>query len=280
MEVGQKDLKAEKYYPATLGGEKRVYHDFDQRITVLQALHAITVNSAFQHKLDGKVGQIKENCFADFVILGQDPFLLEKEGKLTNIATIPVIATIVGNEVVFGFLPETKAGNFLGTVESSYFNDNSVNSGSAIFSIKEQKLNVNDENFIKKQVKDAYFGTVSFMADIAKPNQIGVFTVQIMGNNLPISKLHIENFVSFDKKYPFTLVEQANINQEGLFWLTDRTLETPLLKDTILKAGTAYYINFTVQDNGVFDIMKEDKKIKNTMYIYSEALPQLPKVLE
>ena len=123
---GIKEFGKTKWYPATAEDSKKnkltEFHDFDQRITVLQALHSVITNGAYQHKLEDKVGQIKEGLLADFVILGQDPYQLEKEGKQSAIANIPVITTIVGNEVVFGFLPNTKAGDFINIVESSFYN--------------------------------------------------------------------------------------------------------------------------------------------------------------
>lgn len=274
--AGIKRLGVEKEYPATFGGKNQIYHDFDQRITVLQALHAITVNSAFQHKLDDKVGQIKEGLFADFVILGQDPFQLEKEGKLSDIANIPVLTTIVGNEVVFGFLPGTQAGDFVGDVEPSYYNDNSDKSDSALSNIKEEPLQSTDEEAIKDKAGKGYFGSVNFTAEIKKAKQVGVFTTQIMGNDLPLGKLHVEKFVDQTKKLPFTLVDKVDTTKEGLFWVTDRGLETLLTKDSVLKAGTAYYVHFTVQDNGQFDTDKTDKKIKDPTFIYADALPKAP----
>ncbi len=274
--AGIKELGVEKEYPATVDGAKVPYHDFDQRITVLQALHAITVNSAFQHKLDDKVGQIKEGLFADFVILGQDPFALEKAGNLPAIANIPVVATVVGNEVVFGFLPGTEAGDFVGDVEPSYFNDNSDRSQSALSNIEEQPLAQADEEAIKDKAGAGYFGSVNFTADIASSGNVGVFAIQIMGNNLPVSGLHVEKFIDATNVLKFKFVDKADITKEGLFWVTDRELETPLTKDTVLKAGTAYYVNFTVQDGGQFDTDKTEKKIKDPTFVYADALPQTP----
>ncbi|MGH7859054.1 MAG: amidohydrolase, partial [Candidatus Binatia bacterium] len=67
-----------------------------QRIEVLQALRAVTIDAAWQMFLDGDRGSIEPGKLADFVILGADP--LESP---ETIRRIPVLETIVGGRTIY-----------------------------------------------------------------------------------------------------------------------------------------------------------------------------------
>lgn len=64
----------------------------DERISVAQALHAITVGASYTLKLDHLVGSIEVGKFADFAVLGQDPLAIEPAG----LKDVPVLGTVRG----------------------------------------------------------------------------------------------------------------------------------------------------------------------------------------
>jgi hypothetical protein len=65
----------------------------DERITVEQAVHAVTLGAAYQLRMDDVVGSITVGKFADLVALDADPFLVERADDIRDIA---VIGTVVG----------------------------------------------------------------------------------------------------------------------------------------------------------------------------------------
>lgn len=68
----------------------------DQRVSVLDALRATTIEAAHQHFLEDKIGSIEAGKFADLVILEQDPRVFP-----TRLHQIEVLETIVGGRTVY-----------------------------------------------------------------------------------------------------------------------------------------------------------------------------------
>ncbi len=66
-----------------------------ERITPLQALHAVTLGPAYTLKLDHLVGSIDVGKFADFAVLDDNPLKVAPE----TIKDIPVHATVLGGRV-------------------------------------------------------------------------------------------------------------------------------------------------------------------------------------
>jgi predicted amidohydrolase YtcJ len=64
----------------------------DERITVRQALHAITLGAAYTLKLDHLIGSIDVGKFADFAVLDADPL----EGAAMALKDIGVAGTVLG----------------------------------------------------------------------------------------------------------------------------------------------------------------------------------------
>ena len=69
----------------------------DEKISVLEALKAITVYGAYQYHEETEKGTIAPGKMADFVILDKDPLKAEKD----QLADIRVLQTIKENQVVF-----------------------------------------------------------------------------------------------------------------------------------------------------------------------------------
>ena len=70
----------------------------DHRVSVREALEFFTVNGAYQSFEEGTKGSFSPGKVADCVILERDPASVPVE----DIASIPVIATVVGGKVVHG----------------------------------------------------------------------------------------------------------------------------------------------------------------------------------
>ncbi len=69
----------------------------DQRATVMEALHAITLGAAFQYFEEDSKGSITPGKRADFVILAQDP----REVEPGDLAEIAIVETIARGESVY-----------------------------------------------------------------------------------------------------------------------------------------------------------------------------------
>lgn len=66
-----------------------------QRISVDEALYAITLGAAQTLKMDGEIGSIQTGKRADFAILGDDPTAV----SATALKDVPVLGTVFGGEV-------------------------------------------------------------------------------------------------------------------------------------------------------------------------------------
>lgn len=63
-----------------------------QRITVAEALHAITLGAAYTLHLDGEIGSIEAGKRADFAVLGADPTAVDP----ASLKDVPVLGTVLG----------------------------------------------------------------------------------------------------------------------------------------------------------------------------------------
>lgn len=68
----------------------------EQKITLDQALYAITMGGATLLNMAGEVGSIEPGKRADFVALGADPYALPADMRLKD---VPVVATMVGGRL-------------------------------------------------------------------------------------------------------------------------------------------------------------------------------------
>ena len=65
-------------------------------LSVYEALEALTVNAAWQIKMDKKIGSIKEGKYADLIILDTNPL----ESNTEDLKNIKVLKTFVnGNQI-------------------------------------------------------------------------------------------------------------------------------------------------------------------------------------
>ena len=82
--VNQKTASGNDYVPS-------------EALTPMQAIRAFTLHSAYATFEEGWKGSITPGKVADFVVLGEDPTVVDPE----RIAEIPVQGTVIGGEVVF-----------------------------------------------------------------------------------------------------------------------------------------------------------------------------------
>ncbi|TDE16071.1 amidohydrolase [Jiangella asiatica] len=72
----------------------------DEAITVAEAVAAYTTGSAYACRVDDVAGRLGAGRLADLVVLGADPLEVDP----AEIADVPVVATVLGGEVVHGSL--------------------------------------------------------------------------------------------------------------------------------------------------------------------------------
>jgi len=70
----------------------------DQRVPVLEAIKSVTTYAAFQNREEQIKGSLEPGKLADMVVLAQNPLDIDP----VEIKDIPVVATFVGGELVFG----------------------------------------------------------------------------------------------------------------------------------------------------------------------------------
>jgi len=63
-----------------------------EKISVREALHAVTIGGAYQHKWDAEIGSIEPGKFADFAVLEEDPLAVDP----TELRNIEIWGTVVG----------------------------------------------------------------------------------------------------------------------------------------------------------------------------------------
>jgi predicted amidohydrolase YtcJ len=68
----------------------------EERLTIPQALHAVTLGAAYLLAQDDKKGSIETGKLADFTVLDRNPLDVRNPDQLR---TIKVLGTIVGGKV-------------------------------------------------------------------------------------------------------------------------------------------------------------------------------------
>ncbi len=84
-------LQSMKHAVTRLTPSGRVLGEFE-RIEVYEALHAVTLGAAYMLKMDHEVGSLEAGKWADFAVLGDDPFEVEPE----RLGDIKVFGTLIG----------------------------------------------------------------------------------------------------------------------------------------------------------------------------------------
>ena len=92
------ELLTRVYAPAVAGSGKVLGED--QTVSVLDALKSVTIWGAYQFHEERMKGSLEPGKLADMVILGENPLEIAPE----RIRDIPILATLVGNRLVYGSL--------------------------------------------------------------------------------------------------------------------------------------------------------------------------------
>ena len=78
-------------------GDEWIRFGANQRITVEEALRVKTINGAYNSHEEAIKGSIKAGKLADFVVLAEDLFLVDRD----KIKDIPIVRTVVGGTTVY-----------------------------------------------------------------------------------------------------------------------------------------------------------------------------------
>ena len=245
------DLSAKAMYPETKGGAEREFWDFDQRLNPLQAIHAVTVTPAYQNHIERLVGSIEEGKLADFAILDQDPIEVAATTPL-EIQDIRVATTVVGDNVVHGFLPDADA--FVSLVNAGYGQADGV----AVSNLSSSKIDhaTAEKNYGAIGKGEKRLGTLQFTANITE-GKSGVFQFSFLGNDATVAefklyKLHdtTTDLYTYGKPAP----EQLD-STSGHWWIADMAAPTvPLTEADKLEMDKSYIAFFVIGDNdGTFD---------------------------
>jgi predicted amidohydrolase YtcJ len=247
-----KDLSAKTQYPEVKDGELKSFWDFDQRINILQALHSVTINPAYQNKIEDKLGSIAPGKLADFVILDEDPFVVADKAPLT-LADMRVAATIVGDKPVYGVLPG--ADVFASSPAASYWQASS----STLVAVTNSTMLANgdvDKDYPPLAKGENRYGTHSFEATITG-GTVATFQMTILGNGSPASAFSLRKLLSSTESVPYDLVTAQAVSG-GKFWI--EALDEPgkaLSQDQVLTMDQPYTVFFTIEDNSDFDLNSE-----------------------
>ena len=262
-----KDLNAKAMYPATKGGEEKPFWDYDQRINVLQALHALTIIPAYQNHLEGKLGSIEETKLADFVILDEDPFKVEP----SRLASIRVATTIVGDEPVYGILPGS--GTFAGQLAASYEQP----AGVTVSNVTLNEVSKDAAASLPKDEKQ--LAVLSFTADVTQ-DKSAIFQMNILGNGSPVSDYRLYKLNGLDVfpyEYGKPESKDALSTASGRWWIA--TVDdpfTPLDQDALLKESQVYVAFFAIADDDVtYDLDQTPGKIADPLAL--TTLGDLPR---
>jgi hypothetical protein len=69
---------------------------FNQRISILNAIKAMTINAAWQIHMEDKIGSLKKGKYADFVILNKNPL----QTPVNQIQNIKILKTVVNGNAI------------------------------------------------------------------------------------------------------------------------------------------------------------------------------------
>ena len=246
-----KDVDATTWFPETKGGKDAEFWDYDQRVNVLQALHATTIDAAYQNKLDDRIGSIETGKLADFTILDQDPLEVAANNPMT-LADIRITSTIVGDKVIHGILPGSES--MVGQLGIGYGQPDGVD-------VSELNYEQIDHATAEKRygaigAGENRLGTIGFSAKVTE-GKSGVFQLSFLGNgatagDFKLYKLHETTVDLYQYGKPAAEDMAAS---SGRWWIADLASPlAPLEATDTLEKNKTYLAFFVIRDNdGVFD---------------------------
>lgn len=237
-----------KFQETDKSAVQKDFWDYDQRVNRLEALKSTISYAAYQNHLENTLGSIKPGLLADFVVLEQDP--LKTDGL--KIASIPVAATIVGNQVVYGYLPG--ADNFTNQVKPGYQQADPTIAVTVTDTDTHSKDEAEADGF-KLPTANTLYNITSIGGTTTGGNAVMQFI--FFGNGQPLSSFGLSSVtrdaapVAFDYGRP-TVAEFPTA--DGKWWVSPLAEPAVTLTETdVLANKGAYVAYFVIKDNGTRD---------------------------
>lgn len=259
-----KDIKATIAYPARDPAEvgedanTALFPNYDQRINALQALLGVTRFPAWQNKVDDRLGSLREGLAADFVILEKDPLSVAATDA-EKLADIRVMATVVGDHVVYGFLPG--AHELASAPVPAYFQNADVD-----VTVHDSKvLRETEKPLISGKNNEKILGAYSLQAETSH-GTTAVLQMDFLGNDGPVQDIHLYRMTKPDKITPFTY-STASLPQAGSFWIASLQEPTKVLQPTDKLHRDKMYIAFFVLQTGTSQNDASPGSVKTTILL-------------
>ncbi len=247
------------------------FWDFDQRINALQAMLGVTYLPAWQNKLDDRIGSLQPGHYADLTILDLDPVQVASAAPL-NLANIRVTSTIVGDHLVYGFLPGSLT--FAAAPKVAYVQ----NAGVTVSGLTAASLSNEEADKIHALQKgETRYGTYDIDANVSTNGDVGVFQMELLGNNAPVKAFRLYSVANSNAPEAFAYAH--DMTDGGNFWIAPLSDPlVPLAEDDVLSMNKAYVLFYTMKDGGKFDAARTragaDGKITGSVaLVTSGSLP-------
>ncbi len=273
-----KDLNAKAQYKARITDkETRDFWTYDQRVNTLQALRAVTIMPAWQNKVEDRIGSIEVGKLADFTIMDKDVFEVAETAPRT-IADLRVAATIVGDKVVHGMLPDGDV--FVSSFRAAY-DQPTLNTEVTMIGTPEFISHADAEkDYASLNEGEKRFGTVKFSASV-EPESSAVFQMTLLGNGDKLSNMKLYKLTATEKfEYEYGRPDAGSFGDaSGQWWIADfanPTVALSLDDDPTLETDKQYLAFFVIRDNdGRFDVDDAEGVITDPVTLVSTtgALP-------
>lgn len=243
------DLKAKALFPPRDPQETGdrttfAFWNYDHRINALQALHAVTGMPAWQNKLSDRIGSIAPGRLADFTILAEDPLAVAAADP-QRLADMRVMATIVGDRPVYGFVPGSEA--LADAPRASYVQP--TEAVVAVVTGTSPVTPAKGQNSIREKTLGAY----AFTADV-RDGDLAVFQMRFLGNGGPARDMTLlDGGSGIAGTRPLHYSSEA-VMADGNWWIA--SLDAPMLPlrpDDALTMDKMYIAFFVLRDNGPRD---------------------------
>ncbi|WP_458399661.1 amidohydrolase [Mailhella sp.] len=247
------------------GYKKSTFYAYDHRITALQALHAVTYNPAWQNNIDDRVGSIAVGKYADFTVMDVD-IVDQAAVDATQIANMRVAATIVGDKVVYGVLPDEKGDFTFGADLGTPLNTDRVDEkGKTVLATA--KL-TKAEDYAPEDVTldegEKLLGAKDMAAELTEAGDSVVFKFNVLGNGSKAGALKLYKVLTDGSKKPYAYTDAAVQNGDtGKWWIADFNTLMTLGENDVLEPNKTYVVNFVIKDNDEegFDSYKNDNLV-------------------
>ena len=179
--------------------------------------------------------------------MDKDIFDVAQTEPLT-IARLRVAATIVGDKVVHGVLPDTDF--FVNSFRVAY-DQPTLDTDVTIADSQYIDHATAEKDYASLNDGEKRFGTVSFMANVAAGSS-AVFQMNLLGNGEKLSSFKLYKMTANQKtEYVYGRPDSASMDSaSGQWWVADFTNPTVVLsQDAVLEMDKQYITFFIIKDN-------------------------------